>query len=218
MVEEEQEQERTEIAAPDGSQRSRCILVLGTGRSGTSAVGGVLYKLGVWMGDGFVQRDQTNPWGTFEDAELFYITRQMKSGIVKPETYKPQIERRNQRPLWGWKDPGLVWTLEHAMPYFEDVRAVVCHRPAGACIASARKAYNWGKAQAEGWFEAVFDQLDHWQTEFEMLGVPVLDVAFEQLMGNQKLAVRELAAFAYDGLDLEPTSKQVRSAERHIKR
>ena len=96
---------------------SRCILVLGTGRSGTSAVGGMLYKLGVWMGDSFVGRDQTNPHGTFEDAELFYITRQMRSGIVLPEAYGTQIARRNQRLLWGWKDPALVFTLEHALPY-----------------------------------------------------------------------------------------------------
>ena len=141
---------------------SRCILVLGTGRSGTSAVGGILYKLGVWMGDGFVGRDQTNPWGTFEDAELFYVTRQMKSGIVRPEAYKALIERRNQRPLWGWKDPGLVWTLEHAMPYFDDMRAVFVHRPRGECIISARKAYNWGKEQAENWYDTTEEQVVRW--------------------------------------------------------
>ena len=205
---EENEQER---------QPSRCILVLGTGRSGTSAVGGVLYHLGVWMGDGFVSRDHTNPWGTFEDAELFYITRQMKSGIVKPEAYQPQIARRNQRPLWGWKDPGLVWTLEHALPYFEDVRAVFVHRPAGGCIASARKAYNWGKAQAEGWYDAVFEQLNAWMTEFEEAGVPMLHLQWWDVLESPKDAVKALAEFAFEGME-PPSAKGVKRAERHIKR
>ena len=199
-------------------QASRCILVLGTGRSGTSAVGGMLYKLGVWMGDGFVGRDQTNPHGTFEDAELFYTTRQMRSGIVLPEAYGPQIARRNQRPVWGWKDPALVFTLEHALPYFEDVRAVFVHRPAGGCIASARKAYNWGKEQAEGWYDAVFDRLNAWMVELEERDVPVLHLQWWDVLESPKDAVKALAAFAYEGTEYQPTSKEMKAAERHIKR
>ena len=208
MVDEERQEQEP--------QPSRCILVLGTGRSGTSAVGGILYKLGVWMGDGFVGRDQTNPWGTFEDAELFYITRQMKSGILKPEVYQAQIERRNQRPLWGWKDPGLVWTLHHAMPYFEDLRAVFVHRPAGECIQSARKAYNWGKEQAANWYESVFDQLDHWMTEFEMLETPVLHVAWADVLNEPKATIKTIAGFVFDGME-QPSRYRLGKAERHIR-
>ena len=199
-------------------QQSRCILVLGTGRSGTSAVGGVLYKLGVWMGDTFVGRDQTNPWGTFEDAELFAVTRQVMSGGLSPEAYKAQIERRNQRPLWGWKDPGLVWTLEHALPHFEDVRAIIVHRPAGECVISARKAYNWRKEQAQGWYESVFDQLDAWITELDVQGIPVLHVAFSDLLDDRKKTVKALADFAFDGLEEQPSRYKIGKAERHIKR
>ena len=207
-------EEGEQVMAPP----SRCVLVLGTGRSGTSAVGGMLYKLGVWMGDGFVARDASNPWGTYEDAELFYITRQMRSGILKPEAYKPQIERRNERPVWGWKDPGLVWTLQNALPYFEDVRAVFVHRPTGGCIQSARKAYNWTKDQAEKWYDSTFDQLSAWMTELEERGVPVLHLQWWDVLENPKAAIKELAAFAYDGLEGQPTSKQMKAAERHVKR
>ena len=198
-------------------QQSRCILVLGTGRSGTSAVGGVLYKLGVWMGDTFVGRDQTNPWGTFEDAELFAVTRQVMSGGLSPEAYKAQIERRNQRPVWGWKDPGLVWTLEHALPHFEDVRAVFVHRNSGRCIMSARRAYNWTKEQAENWYDTTEDQLLAWLTDLEEAGVPVLQLEWRAIKAYPEGAVKELAAFAYEGTEEQPTSKQMKAAERHIK-
>jgi len=201
----------------DERQPSRCILVLGTGRSGTSAVGGMLYHLGVWMGDGFVQRDATNPWGTFEDAELFFITRQLRSGVARPIAYQKPIEQRNQRPIWGWKDPGLIWTLDHALPYLEDVRAVVCHRPGGQCIQSARKAYNWSKAQAEGWFEAAFDELDAWITELDLRMIPTLHLTWSDVVANPKAAVKELAAFAFEGME-PPDSKQMKRAERHVKR
>ena len=50
---------------------ARCIMVLGVGRSGTSAVAGALHKLGVNMGDSFVITDNTNPLGTFEDEDVF---------------------------------------------------------------------------------------------------------------------------------------------------
>ena len=196
---------------------SRCILVLGTGRSGTSAVGGILYKLGVWMGDGFVGRDQTNPWGTFEDAELFYVTRQMKSGIVRPEAYKALIERRNQRPLWGWKDPGLVWTLEHAMPYFDDMRAVFVHRPRGECIISARKAYNWGKEQAENWYDTTEEQVVLWAGQLADAHIATLHVAWDGVRNETKAAIKTLAEFAYEHFDEQPTSKQLKAAERHVR-
>ena len=197
---------------------SRCILVLGTGRSGTSAVGGILYKLGVWMGDGFVGRDNTNPWGTFEDAELFYITRQMKSGILKPEAYGPQIERRNQRPVWGWKDPGLVWTLEHALPYFEDVRAVFVHRPRGESIMSARKAYNWSAEQAANWYDTTEEQVLRWASELADLNLATHHMAWSGILDDPQMAVKVLAQFAYEGTEYQPTSKQLKAAERHVRR
>ena len=202
----------------EAKQPSRCILVLGTGRSGTSAVGGVLYHLGVWMGDSFVGRDKTNPWGTFEDAELFFLTRQMRSGIAKPEQYGPQIVRRNQRPLWGWKDPGLVWTLQHALPYFEDVRAVFMHRDRGPCVLSAKKAYNWNDAKAKAWYDSTRDQLLSCMELLEQRDTPILHLGWLNLLNETKAHLADLAEFAYDGLEEQPTPEQMAAAERHLKR
>jgi len=199
-------------------QPSRCVLVLGTGRSGTSAVGGVLYSLGVWMGDSFMGRDNTNRWGTFEDKELFVLTRHINGGGMKPEAYRAPIERRNQRPLWGWKDPGLVFTLQHALPYLEDVRAIVCHRPAGQCIISARTAYGWREEQARQWYDSVFHQLDAWITELDLLEIPTLHVAWDDLLDDTKARVKEIAAFAFDGLPEQPSRYVIGKAERHIRK
>ena len=49
-----------------------CYLVLGTPRSGTSCVAGILHKLGVRMSLGdFVPASPANPTGFWEDAALF---------------------------------------------------------------------------------------------------------------------------------------------------
>ena len=50
--------------------KSTCILVLGTPRSGTSCVAGILHHLGVVMGEQFLEADDWNPAGYFQDVEF----------------------------------------------------------------------------------------------------------------------------------------------------
>ncbi len=49
---------------------SRCVVVLGTGRSGPSAVAGILHTLGVSVGRNLLGSNRSNPRGYFEDRDL----------------------------------------------------------------------------------------------------------------------------------------------------
>jgi hypothetical protein len=94
------------------------ILVLGTGRSGTSEVAQILHDdLGVHMGHAFHLGDQYNPQGYFEDREvqalhlsyhmmhLDHIDNENMRGLWE-ERFNQFIDTKEEP--WGLKDPGMV--------------------------------------------------------------------------------------------------------------
>lgn len=91
-----------------GARRSRCILVLGTHGSGTSAVAGILHTLGVMMGEKLIGGGPTNPKGHFEDAifrRLLYRFR--KDPTALPEMAVYILRQYTRHTLWGIKEPAL---------------------------------------------------------------------------------------------------------------
>ncbi len=93
------------------------ILVLGTGRSGTSEVARALDELGVNMGNAFHMGDKFNPKGYFEDREFqalnlsFYMmhldtTEQEMPWQLWREQFEKLIAKREEP--WGLKDPGIA--------------------------------------------------------------------------------------------------------------
>lgn len=62
------ESEQGEVQEEDCKEKeSTCVIVYGLPRSGTSAVAGVLKRLGVCMGTHFTDADDRNPGGYYED-------------------------------------------------------------------------------------------------------------------------------------------------------
>ena len=55
------------------------IIILGSGRSGTSMVAGLFRNCGYYMGDNYILPRESNPKGFFEDSEINNIQR-----IIKP--------------------------------------------------------------------------------------------------------------------------------------
>ena len=93
---------------------SRCIVVTGTGRSGTSLTAMVLHHLGVHMGDDLVPGDKTNPHGHYEDARLIAEHRVLSGyglerSMFNADAYCRYLRQRaEERELWGFKDPRLL--------------------------------------------------------------------------------------------------------------
>lgn len=196
---------------------SRCIIVLGTGRSGTSAISSVLNNLGVHMGDWFVETPRNNPEGTFEDGELFDMARDVLTGTKLIEEYKPIIlERANEHSIWGMKDPLLssfahyIWDilLEHR----HEVRIIFAKRPRHETINSYMRACHSGRITANRWYDDSMRNLAARAIEWEG---PILDVDFNELKRDPQGQVARIMHFAFEGREL-PGPAEYNVAVAHI--
>ena len=112
---------------------SKCIVVMGCYRSGTSAVAGILHHLGVNMGGGFQEPNGANPKGYFEDPKILRLNQTLYEADINEnegsywEAYTPLnselIRREENCPpdvLWGFKDP--KWCLNAKKFWASEVR------------------------------------------------------------------------------------------------
>lgn len=200
---------------------SRCILVMGVPRSGTSAVAGVLHHLGVNMGEGHLQPgNEWNPRGYYEDLRWQKANKRItgqRYGTNQPpaigdsllEQYERLIVACEQSPLWGIKDPRLCFTASFFWPLLDDPRMVVVHRAPSASIESlmAHSQGNYEGQYAMTKEEAAAIQ-DEWQqaltdTLFGFSGPKTL-VHYEELIDYPRRIVKHLAEFCFDRLPLVP--------------
>lgn len=119
--------------------RQRAVVILGAGRSGTSAVTRGVQALGVELGDRLRPGGSKNPTGFFEDQGLLKLNKRLKRvlgirgdsvALIEPAQWQsPAVEalrseavetiRRQfgQYPLWGYKYGRTLRML----PFWEDV-------------------------------------------------------------------------------------------------
>lgn len=195
----------------------RCVLVVGVGRSGTSATAGCLHRLGVNMGRDLNPADRTNQHGTFEDRELFDATQKVRTEGGGPEIYGPLIaERRATNRIWGIKDPTIVHTIEDILSLLGDVRVVVVERPRARCVNSYMKAYYSGRQAAESFYDEAFQKLEEMLGVLEEKSIPIMRVQFRHLLEDPGEQVGRLVTFAFEGMEL-PSEDAIREAVDSIK-
>lgn len=167
----------------------RCIAVLTVGRSGSSAVAGVLDKLGVVMAHKYMGANDANPRGFYEDVPL---NRMLHTPLKEEQLYKYFAKRRRDG-LWGMKDPALVYKLPRLFRFLGDVRIVVVKRDVEEIVASCKRV--WSKAnRAEIDRKAqLIENLVRWRTH--------TTVWYNELIDDTERVVTELRDFVYDGLD-----------------
>ena len=116
------------------------IAVLGLHRGGTSAVAGVLYHLGVFMGDQLLEASKDNPRGYFEDRRFMELHTEIMGGDWKrpvdnferdiwPEykdEYTALVREFEEHELWGVKDPRLCYCLPLLQEVVGDGLRVIC--------------------------------------------------------------------------------------------
>lgn len=131
---------------PPTSQESmsHAVVVIGTGRSGTSAVAGMLDAWGIPMGEHLLPPDPANPGGYFEDEPLVALDEALLAGSrVGALTLRAYLRWRAQRSrVWGAKDPRLVhvWdTWRELLPC--PVTVVHVERELEDCVRSCLRAY-----------------------------------------------------------------------------
>lgn len=182
---------------------SRGVLVIGTHRSGTSAVAGALHALGVHMGSRLLGASEANPRGHFEDIGFLTLNDRIVGDWRDPTPdpspydlgeYRTRVESREAaRALWGIKDPRLCFTARYILPFMEDPVIVCTKRAPEESAASLARRDDMSIERAREITRAYLDARSGILTEF--LDVPVFTVRFDELKREPKRTLRELAAF-----------------------
>jgi hypothetical protein len=173
------------------------IVILGTGRSGTSAIAGALSAAGVWFGADLLTNEWLAAKGLYEDRTLHRLNRQLAhhrddTPVLRIETrrYRPvppvpllQEEYRlrlaalrAEYPLWGVKDPYLAVAWPDVGPLYGRCLLVAVHRSRPAVVASFRRVGNLKREHAERMTTRL---LWHFYTVLATSGLPRYHLDFE---------------------------------------
>jgi len=196
---------------------SRVILVVGVGRSGTSAVAGIMHRLGVFMGDSFVSASDQNKYGTFEDKEFFELNRLVIDQAKPVGVLQEFVSKRSEEhpDIWGLKDPALVHTIGVLGIDKDDLRVIVCGRNKNSNIRSLMRAYGYSEAKANEFYaDSVTAISQNLPASTHARNVYFLD--YETLLSNKKEAVNSLVEFVFEGLE-RPSEEKIWSAITSIK-
>ena len=192
--------------------RSTCIAVLSGGRSGSSCVAGVLYTLGIYMGAELIGRSPSNRMAHFEDLEFVDLHRQMvgdwrhaKLSVSGPgSAYRQLVRRREQRQLWGLKDPRLCFTFRFLTDTLSDdttLKAIRVWRDpnvsAASMVARAKREPHvehlqvtlpQAKRIARAYHAALEESLNGWEG-------PLLAVDYNELVDDPPAGIEAIAHF-----------------------
>ena len=195
---------------------SRCIIVLGIPRSGTSAVAGTLHRMGVDMGDGHFQPvDALNARGYYEDlrwqrihkalAGIQYTTRfSYDIPQLYKKAYRNLVGELSHQKLWGFKTPRACFTLHHVTPLLEEagveMRLVVVRRDFSASVGSIMRhsqiAYGGRLAMRA---EEATALMTHWNAaltlQVQNFDGPIYEVNFESFLEYPLSTAEDLAQF-----------------------
>ena len=138
-------------------ENKHSIVVLCMHRGGSSAVAGMLHKIGVHMGDTMLGTAPSNPKGHFEDADFVrfgeaYITFRKGSWFKPPMNlidkpheseiaeFRSMVKAKSKtHDIWGWKDPRTVLYVKNFYPLIPNPFYIWVQRSKKAVIQSLKK-------------------------------------------------------------------------------
>jgi len=135
-------------------------LVVGTGRSGTSTVAGILHnELNIFMGYKFPPPDFTNIDGFYEDVDFRRVNKDFNFGKIGYPTFEKEVARivANRLALnkpWGFKEGRMADLLGLYLGFFENPRVIRCRRKSELVVKSLVRCYGLTEEFAEMfWFK-----------------------------------------------------------------
>ncbi|MBT6044250.1 MAG: hypothetical protein HOH14_12250 [Gammaproteobacteria bacterium] len=107
---------------------NKTFVILACHRSASSLVAKALHEAGVHMGDDLLSGLPDNPEGHFEDMDFLKKNVEILGGDNWKDVNKSLndadtqalIESKNNKPLWGWKDPRTALTIDKYYQHLED--------------------------------------------------------------------------------------------------
>lgn len=146
------------------------FLVLGSPRTGTSMVAGLLHDLGVTMGYDLLPADRWNQLGYFEDTTFLALHRVLGFAATEPRRRKfgvpsdlpnpdDALRRRYARlcqsrgarnAVWGMKDPRTLFLFDLTIEATagQDVRCLFTRRRFESVVESLCAMFEWPKRDA----------------------------------------------------------------------
>ncbi|NOR27604.1 MAG: hypothetical protein GQ540_03635 [Lutibacter sp.] len=115
---------------------NKTFIILSMHRSASSLVAKGLNNAGVNMGENLLSGLADNPEGHFEDLDFLYTNIHLMNGDnwkdvntpIKNLNMKSLIEKKDINPLWGWKDPRTILTIERYYDLLNDPIIVALFR------------------------------------------------------------------------------------------
>jgi hypothetical protein len=198
------------------------VIVLGMHRSGTSLVASTLDALGVHMGDHLLMAGKSGK-AHYEDWDFINLNTDILKAAggqwdkppnphhlldVEPQ-FRSEIahllEKKNERELWGWKDPRTSLTIWLYRLHLWGVRYVVVQRNESDTITSLCKR---GKNDRDFWREAC---LRYWRSLSAFLQDRIYCVVeYEELVNQEtaRSAVERIAEWV-GGDDIDATLERI---------
>ena len=175
------------------------VLVIGTGRSGTSIVAGMLYRMGVYMGEYFRPPDEHNPFGYYEDRDFNSLFNKAATDNdeldFRLNLERLIITRRAMYRPWGIKDPKITDCLEIFLLYFSNAKFIVCKRNKTDCVKSIlnqTRSLGRSKEWAEGCYDQRKEIIEHLLNDQK-----VLEIEFDQLLEDPETIAKQILLFVY---------------------
>lgn len=191
-----------------------CTLVLGTPRSGTSLVAGILHHLGVFMGERFLPANEMNLRGFYQDIEFEEVfdnwhpdwMPEYPCSTPAPIGLSALIERRQSLGCdWGAKFTRVAF----ALPAFPTPKLIVTQRPREQSVASMAR---WTGGEDQSPEEIIDRAADAIQRASD--GFPNLIADYAELLADPLEGVRRIAAF----VGRNPTTEAVRFVDPELQR
>lgn len=212
------------------------IVVIGMHRSGTSMIAGVLYYLGIFMGEQLMIDDPETgptleqPHGYYEDREFMGINTNIltEAGggwenvpdrgqlLLACETGNSEldklIKKRNRSHItWGFKDPRTSLTLPAYLCRLQNPKVILIVRDRDDTIASLLKREKWltfNKAN-----ELYDDYYHHIWSNLNDRNVDYLVTSFGGMIKNPKHRIERIVEY----LGLKISTDQYQKALAHIR-
>ena len=200
------------------------MLVLGTHRSGTSLVTGMLHTLGVDMGpkggdDRWIYPNWANPTGQYENPEFTDLLHRFLDFDGEEPRWDPawddlsaattrfrpefvELIRRTESERWGWKHPWTLMVLEDLIPDLRYPRFVIVRRALDEVVDSLHRRDGLTRPEAEKVTQEIWARLN--AVEARHPEIPTLSLSYESVTGDPTATVASLAEFS----GLSPTDDQ----------
>lgn len=150
------------------------ILVIGTGRSGTSTVAKILHEHGIKMGNSFVSSREHENGSSYEDTECKRINTDFLQNKMTYDEYIRKLCKygKSKTEPWGVKHPAITYVLGVYLQVFDPI-IIRCSRKREDVVNSCMRCYGFSREKAEHLYDyrtaildSVLGRVEHLDIDF----------------------------------------------------